>query len=130
MTTTTERVHMKRWGRTLRVGIMVALVYFAWYMRDFFRLNWNFKLFSTKDWRYIWNEFKEGWIIKTSSDWIFALTVLLMIPIFLILWWVSVKISWRKSFMIVFRKIKSVFIRQDEKKIIRKKIKIKSCREE
>ena len=117
---------MKRWERTLRVGITVALIYFVWYMRDFFRQNWNFKLFSQKDWSYVWNEFKEGWIIKTTSDWIFALTVLLMIPVFLILWWVSVKISWRKSFMIVFRKIKSVFIRRDEKKIIRKKIKIKA----
>jgi len=117
---------MKRWGRTLRVGITVALFFFAWYMRDFFRQNWSFKLFSAKHWAYTWNEFKEGWVIKTTSDWIFALSVLLMIPVFLILWWVSVKISWRKSFMIVFRKIKSLFFRNNEKKIIQKKIKIKA----
>jgi len=117
---------MKRWGRTLRVGITVALIYFVWYMRDFFRQNWNFKLFSTEHWRFVWGEFKSGWVIKATSDWVFALTVLLMIPIFLILWWISVKISWRKSFMIVFRKIKNIFVRRDEKKIIQKKIKIKA----
>jgi len=117
---------MKRWGRTIRVGLTVALFYFVWYMRDFFRLNWNFKLFSGKDWGYVWNEFKNGWIIRSTSDWIFALTVLLMIPVFLILWWVSVKISWRKSFMKVFRKIKSIFVKPDAKKIIKKKIKIKA----
>jgi len=117
---------MKRWGRTLRVGITVGIVFFAWYLRDFFRQNWNFKLFSADHWAYVWNEFKSGWIIKASSDWVFALSVVLMIPVFLILWWVSVKISWRKSFMTLFRKIKYFFVKPDEKKIIKKKIKIKA----
>ena len=117
---------MKRWGRTLRVGITVGLVYFVWYMRDFFRQNWNFKLFSSEHWSYVWNEFKSGWIIRSSSDWIFALTVLLMIPVFLILWWVSVKISWRKSLKILWNKIRHPFRKSAEKKIIQKKIKIKA----
>ena len=117
---------MKRWGRTIRVGITVGLFFFVWWMREFYRQNWNFKLFSKEHWEYIWTEFKNGWIIKSTSDWVFATTILLMIPIFCLLWWVSVKISWRKSFMTVFRKIKSIFVKKDEKKIIKKKIKIKA----
>ncbi|MDY6407880.1 MAG: hypothetical protein SPL08_04185 [Pseudomonadota bacterium] len=117
---------MKQWGRTLRVGIVVGMVYFAWYMRDFFRQNWNFKLFSTNHWSYVWREFENGWIIKATSDWIFALTILLMIPVFCILWWVSVKISWRKSLKTVWRKIKQPFTKNTEKKVIQKKIKIKA----
>ena len=117
---------MKRVGRTIRVGLTVGIIFFAWYMREFYDKNWAFKLFSAKHWSHVWNEFKSGWVIKATSDWIFVLTALLMIPVFFILWWVSVKISWRKSFMTLFRKIKGIFIKPDPKKIIRKKIKIKS----
>ena len=117
---------MKRVGRTIRVGLTVGIIFFVWYMRAFYDKNWAFKLFSAKHWAYVWNEFKSGWVVKATSDWVFVLTVLLMIPVFFVLWWVSVKISWRKSFMIVFRKIKGIFIKPDPKKIIRKKIKIKS----
>ena len=117
---------MKRVGRTIRVGLTVGIIFFVWYMRAFYDQNWAFKLFSAKHWAYIWNEFKSGWVIKATSDWVFVLTAILMIPVFFILWWVSVKISWRKSFMIVFRKIKGIFFKPDPKKIISKKIKIKS----
>ena len=117
---------MKRIGRTIRVGLTVGIIFFVWYMRAFYDQNWAFKLFSAKHWAYVWNEFKSGWVIKATSDWVFVLTAILMIPVFIVLWWVSVKISWRKSFMLVFRKIKSIFIKPDPKKIIRKKIKIKS----
>ena len=117
---------MKRIGRTIRVGLTVGIIFFAWYMRDFYNKNWEFKLFSAKHWAYIWNEFKSGWVVKATSDWIFVLSAILMIPVFVILWWVSVKISWRKSFMTVFRKIKGIFIKPNPQKIIKKKIKIKS----
>lgn len=122
---------MKKLGRTLRVGFVVGLIFFGWYMRDFLYQGgnpkgWHFKLFSWTHWSYVWNEFKSGWVISAKSDWIFLLSVVIMIPIFLLLWWVSVKISWRKSFMTVLRQIKNFFFKPSAKQIIRKKIKLKT----
>ena len=122
---------MRSLNRTIRVGLTVGIFFFGWYMRDFFYQGdnpdgWHFKIFSVNHWVYLWNQFKSGWVIKTSSDWIFFMAVVLMIPVFCLLWWGAVKISWRKSFMIVFRTIKSWFTPKVTAETVQKKIKIKS----
>ena len=117
---------MKKVGRTLRVGLVVGLIFFGWWMREVYLRNWKFRLFSLNDWQYVWDQFKSGWVINTSYEWSWLLTVAFMIPVFFILWWVSVKISWRKSLMAPFRKIKNLLFKPSAKKIIRKKIKLKT----
>jgi len=117
---------MKRYGRAIRVGIVVGLIFFGWYMRELYIRNYRFRLFSLKDWQYVWNQFKTGWVIRTPYEWSWLLMVTLMVPIFLILWWVSVKISWRKSFMTVFRKVRAIIWPVNKKSVIKKKIKLKT----
>ena len=117
---------MRNWGRTVRVGLVVGIIFFGWYLREYFYKNWEFRLFSVRHWQHVWSEFQSGWVISNSYSWFWLISVLLMIPIFGILWWVSVKISWRKSIKLIYQKIKSFFFKPDQKKVIRKKIKIKS----
>ena len=117
---------MKGWGRTLRVGLVVGVIFFGWYMRDIYVRNWRFHLFSWRDWQYVWHQFKAGWVIETAYEWAWLLMLVLMMVVFGLLWWGAVKISWRKSLMTIWRKIKAFFIRPDAKKIVRKKIKVRA----
>lgn len=118
-------------GRTIRVGLTVALIFFGWYMRDFLYQpqnpkGWHFRLFSAEHWAYVWNEFKSGWVITATSDWIFVLTIVFMIPVFILIWWWACKVSWRKSIKTVFRKIKNLFFKPDAAKVVKKKISLKA----
>lgn len=117
---------MKNIGRTIRVGIVVWLIFFGWYLHEFYDINWRFNLFSGKHWAYIWNEFRDGWTISTKSDWIFILTVLWMVPFFILLWWWACKVSWRKTLKMIFVKIKNIFFKPTPKKVIKKKIAVKA----
>lgn len=117
---------MKKLRRALVVGAVIGIFYFGWYLRSFYGQNWRFNIFSWDNWRYVWNEFRSGWVINTTGDWIFVITVLLMIPAFMLIWWGSYQIQWRKSFMIVFRKVKSFFFRPNPNKIIKNQVKIKA----
>ena len=117
---------MRQINRTIRVGITVGILFFCWYLREVFARNWRFRLFSSDHWEYVWREFKEGWTISTSYEWAWLLTVVLMVPIFLILWWMSVQISWRHSCMIIINQIKAwIFGKPKAKDLIKKKIKLK-----
>lgn len=121
---------MPKINRTIRVGFVVGLLFFCWYMRDVLFHNWRFRLFSANDWEFVWREFKAGWTISTAYEWAWLVTVILMIPLFLLLWWGSVKISWRKSFMTVFGAIvrwfrRLIYGKPNAQDIVRKKIKLK-----
>ena len=117
---------MKSWGRTLRVGLVVALIFFGWYMREIYMINWRFRLFSLKDWQFVWHELQAGWVIDTPYEWSWLIMCVMMLVMFGLLWWVSVKISWRKSLMTVARKIKRLFFKPNVQKIVRKKIKVRA----
>lgn len=117
---------MRNWGRTVRVGLVVGIIFFGWYLREYFYKNWEFRLFSMKHWQHVWSEFQSGWVISNSYSWVWLISVLLMLPVFGILWWISVKISWRKSIKLLYQKIKSLFVKPNQKKVIQKKIKIKT----
>lgn len=117
---------MKNLGRTIRVGLVVGILFFGWYLRDIYARNWRFDLFSSDNWSYVWKEFKSGWVISTPYEWSWLLTVLLMLPVFFALWWISCKISWRKSFKNLFKDIKRIFYHPNQKKVINKKIKLKA----
>ena len=117
---------MPKINRTVRVGLVVGIAFFCWYMRDILFRNWRFRLFSIDDWEFVWREFKAGWTISTAYEWAWLITIVLMIPIFLVLWWASVKVSWRQSFMTVYRRVKQlIFGKPNAKDIVRKKVKLK-----
>lgn len=81
--------------RNFFIGCVVAALFFGWWLRGFL-LNWNFHLFMHKDWAYVSHEFEKGWAPSSASDWIFLLTVMLALPAFLYLWYLCIKIRWRK----------------------------------
>ena len=86
----------KEWQRNVVIGIVVAAIFFGWWLRGFLYSNWRFQLFSSRSWSYVANEFEAGWMLNAKSDWIFLITLLLAIPLFLYIWYLCTKIRWRK----------------------------------
>lgn len=117
---------MKNLSRTVRVGFVVGVLFFGWYLRDIYLRNWHFHLFSSDSWSHVLNEFKSGWVISSPYEWSWLITVLLMFPVFFILWWMSCKISWRKSLKTVIKAPIRFFHKPNPKKVINKKIKLKA----
>ena len=85
-----------KWHRNVVIGIVVGAIFFGWWLRGFLYSNWHFQLFSRRSWSYVANEFESGWMLNAKSDWIFLITLLLAIPLFLYLWYLCTKVRWRK----------------------------------
>lgn len=93
----------QEWHRNLIIGIVVAAIFFGWWLRGFLYSNWHFQLFSKRSWTYVTNEFESGWMLNAKSDWIFLLTLLLSVPTFLYLWYLCVKVRWRRLFKKIWK---------------------------
>lgn len=109
----------KEWHRDVIIGIVVASIFFGWWLRGFL-YNWHFSLFSLKSWSYVANEVEAGWQPSSTSDWIFLVTLLLAIPVFLYLWYLCTKVRWRKLIKKIFKPIvdffKSLFGKKTQKR--------------
>ncbi|MBP5344154.1 MAG: NERD domain-containing protein [Alphaproteobacteria bacterium] len=95
----------KNWRRHLLVGIIVALMFFGWFLRGFLWMNWRFRLFSAHSWGYVLHEFKSGWMLDALSDWIFLFTICSAGPCFLYLWYLCAKVRWRALVKKLLKKI-------------------------
>ncbi len=111
----------KEWRRNVVIGCVVAAIFFGWWLRGFLYSNWKFRLFSRRSWSYIASEFEAGWMLSSASDWIFLVTLLLAVPSFLYIWYLSTKVRWRKSAKKAIKTTKA-FVQ----KILKQKIKKKS----
>ncbi|MBQ4471646.1 MAG: hypothetical protein II942_00145, partial [Alphaproteobacteria bacterium] len=60
------------------------------------------------------DEFESGWMLNATSDWIFLLTLLLAVPMFLYLWYLCTKVRWRRLIKKIWKWIVGLF-----KKIVR-----------
>lgn len=114
---------MKNIKRTVLIGVCVGLIFFGWILYAFYHQNWNFRLFSPKDWTFIGREFVAGWTISSKSDWIFVLTLLAAIPVFIYLWRVCCRVQWKKTVATTYRGLKKT-LSQSAKPAKPKKIKI------
>ena len=85
----------KEWRRNLLVGVIVAAIFFGWWLRGFLYTNWRFRLFSGRSWSFVIHELESGWALTAKSDWIFLITLLFSVPTFLYLWYLCAKIRWR-----------------------------------
>ena len=92
----------KEWQRNILIGCVVAALFFGWWLRGFL-FNWRFRLFSSKSWEYMARELEQGWQPSSKSDWIFLLTLLFAIPVFLYLWYLCAKIRWRKLLKTIWK---------------------------
>ncbi len=116
---------MKNIKRTVLIGICLGIVFFGWVMYAFYQQNWNFSLFSSKHWGFIADEFAGGWEIKSTSDWIFLVSLVCVLPVFIYLWRLCCRVQWRKSIGFVYHRIKSLFV-NEKKTVVKKKIKVKT----
>ena len=83
--------------RTLLIGFVVALLFFGWWFRGFLQINWNFNLFSSESWRFLFQEINAGWRVSSVGDWIFLISFILVIPMYLGIWYWANKIQWHSS---------------------------------
>ena len=85
---------MKNWKRTLLIGLIWGFVLIGWWAKIFFATNWNLDIFSLGHWQYLLDEYRKGWAISTTSDWIFLSSVI-SVPIFYIIGWrYALEIKW------------------------------------
>ncbi len=85
---------MKNWKRTLLIGLIWGFVLIGWWAKIFFATNWNLDIFSLGHWQYLLDEYRKGWAISTTSDWIFLSSVI-CVPIFYIIGWrYALEIKW------------------------------------
>ena len=83
--------------RTLLIGLVVGLLFFGWWFRGFLYINWNFNLFSSADWQFLFREIEAGWRVSSAGDWIFLISFILVVPMFLGIWYWANKIKWGAS---------------------------------
>ena len=83
--------------RTLLIGLVVGLLFFGWWFRGFLCINWNFNLFSSTDWQFLFREIDAGWRVSSAGDWIFLISFILVVPMFLGIWYWANKIKWGAS---------------------------------
>lgn len=85
---------MKNWKRTLFIGFIWGCIFIGWWVNGFLIRNWNFNLFHLNDWLFIVDEFRKGWVISASSDWVFFIVLFASIPLYLAGWRCALNIKW------------------------------------
>ncbi len=113
---------MKNWKRTLIIGFVWGTILFGWYLNTFFQTNWKFNLFSINDWQYITDEFRKGWGISKTSDWIFITILLLMVPFYIFTWRYALSIKWTELIQRTVNKI--IYFFTGSKTVLQPKVKI------
>ena len=78
---------IKKLKQNAPVFILWTFVYWG-YLYYFFVVNWNFHIFSVKDWRFFSQQWEQGWVVQGVDQWIFILVALVAIP----LWYVGLKL--------------------------------------
>ncbi len=85
---------MRSAKRTIIIGVIVWLLFFGWWFKGYLYINWRFELFSFRSWTFVFNEFKEGWRLSNTGDWIFLFSFLLSGPVFCLLWFLANQVLW------------------------------------
>ncbi len=114
---------MKNIKRTLLIGFIWGLLFFLWWLNGFLYENWNFHLFSLDSWAFVYDEFLQGWVISSFSDWVFFITILIAVPVFLVFWRLFLKVKWHP---LVVGNAKRFFYRfkGGQAKLVGKKVKL------
>ncbi len=113
---------MKNWKRTLTIGFVWGYILFGWYLNDFFKTNWNFSIFSISNWEFIFDEFRKGWGISSTSDWVFVTIVLLMFPFYIFTWKYALTIKWTDLIQRTVNKI--IFFFTGSKTVLQRPVKL------
>lgn len=87
---------MKKWQRTLLIGFIWGYIFLWWFIRGFLMRNWEFDFFKWGHWAFLLDEFRKGWVIKSTSDVIFFSIVVSSFLLFFFGWRYCLKIEWLK----------------------------------
>lgn len=113
---------MKNWKRTLTIGLIWGYILFGWYLNDFFKANWNFRIFSIGNWQFVFDEFRKGWGISKTSDWVFVCVALFMIPFYIFTWRLALTVKWTELIQRTVNKI--IFFFTGSKTVLQRPIKL------
>lgn len=113
---------MKNWKRTLTIGFIWGYILFGWYLNDFFKTNWNFHIFSISNWEFIIDEFRKGWGISSTSDWVFVSIILLMFPFYIFTWRCALNVKWTDLIQRTVNKI--IFFFTGSKTVLSRPVKL------
>lgn len=100
--------------------------YFFWFQKLMIGF-WGFNPISKQHWLYIWNEWQNGWVIQSGREWMFAIALFAMLPIWLTGFTVLCTVPWFKWFKIIVlfpvHLIRNILKeRQKEKNAVRPKV--------
>lgn len=96
---------MKNTKRTLTVGAVWSLIILGWWFPTFMKINWNFNPYSKQNWAYIKEEFQNGWVLNSASDWFWLLSMILILPIWIIGWRLCLRVEWKKMLKKAYQKV-------------------------
>ena len=113
-------------SRVFFILFIWTIGYFFWFQRLMIAM-WGFNPLSKQHWLYIWNEWQNGWVIQSGREWMFAIVLFAMLPVWLTGSAVLCTVPWFKWFKIIFlfpvhlirNKMKE---RQKEKNTVRPKV--------
>ncbi len=94
---------MKKWQRTLLIGLIWGFIWMWWAIRSFLLANWDFDIFMVASegdgrvgWLYLIDEFRKGWVINDKGTVIFFIVLIASFPIYFFGWRYFLKIEWLK----------------------------------
>lgn len=85
---------MKNWKRTLLVGLVWGFFLIGCWARFFFSTNWQLDIFSFGHWQFLLDEYRKGWAIKSTSDWVFICTLVALPVIYIWGWKYALEVKW------------------------------------
>ncbi|MBQ8251100.1 MAG: hypothetical protein IJY92_04220 [Alphaproteobacteria bacterium] len=113
---------MKNWKRTLTIGLIWGYILFGWYLNNFFKTNWNFHIFSLSNWEFIVDEFRKGWGISSTGDWVFVSIILFMFPFYIFTWRCALNVKWTDLIQRTVNKI--IFFFTGSKTVLNRPVKL------
>ena len=87
---------MKNWKRTLLIGLVWGFFLFGWWAKFFFSTNWQLDIFSIAHWQFLLDEYRKGWAIKATSDWVFLCSLCSLPIIYIVGWKYALEVKWTK----------------------------------
>ncbi|MBR7158642.1 MAG: hypothetical protein IKD08_03050 [Alphaproteobacteria bacterium] len=83
--------------RFIVVGTVWSIV-FATLFRSFVYGIWGFDPAFMKHWSFLWQMWRDGWVIDTPSEWFFFLAIFLFLPFWLLGWLLLARYPWGEKF--------------------------------
>lgn len=87
---------MNKWVRILVIGFIWGWIFLGWLVNNFLIDNWDFHIFNLNHWRFLWNEFQQGWNIDDRGTVIFFIVLFSAVPLYFIGWRFFLKVEWLK----------------------------------